>query len=108
MSYGLSGSYAGEANKICFYFDQMELEKVDPDKVEGWDVWKGRISYPHTGYHTGAQKSAIASNFNAKGFKLIDQDNGKVMLTKPVQPCNSYSVSVQVIGSSEVRKHGAK
>ncbi|MDB5138780.1 MAG: hypothetical protein JWR12_696 [Mucilaginibacter sp.] len=106
MSYGLSGSYPGEADRIRFYFDQMELEKVDPDKVEGWDVWHGRISYPHTGYQTGANKSAIANNVNAKDFKLIDQDNGKVMLAKPIEKVTSYIGSFQVMDFSEVRKPG--
>jgi hypothetical protein len=106
MSYGLSGNYPGEANKIHFYFDQMELEKVDPDKIEGWDVWKGRISYPHTGYQTGAQKSAIANNINAKEFKLIDQANGNTVLTKPITKVTSSIGSFQVMDFSEVRKPG--
>jgi len=106
MSYGLSGSYPGEANKIRFYFDQLELEKVDPDKVEGWDVWKGRISYPHTGYQAGAQKSAIANNIDAKEFKLIDQGNGKVALTKPIATVTSSIGSFRVMDFSEVRKPG--
>jgi hypothetical protein len=106
MSYGLSGSYPGEANQIRFYFDQMELEKVDPDKIEGWDVWKGRISYPHTGYQTGAQKSAIASDIDAKEFKLIDQANGSTVLTKPIKNITSYIGNFQVMDFSEVRKPG--
>jgi hypothetical protein len=106
MSYGLSGSYPGEADKIRFYFDQMELEKVDPDKAEGWDVWKGRIAYPHTGYQTGAQKSAIASGINAKDFKLTDQGNGKVVLIKPIKKVTSYVGNFQVMDFSEIRRPG--
>jgi hypothetical protein len=106
MSYGLSGSYPGEADKIHFYFDQMELEKVDADKFEGWDVWPGRISYPHTGYQSGAQKSAIANNIDAKDFRLINQDNGDVILTKPIENVTSHIGTFQVMDFSEVRKPG--
>jgi hypothetical protein len=106
MSYGLSGSYPGEADKLRFYFDRMELEKVDPDKVEGWDVWKGRISYPHTEYQTGAQKSAVANNIDAKYFKLIDQENGKAVLTKPIENVTSYIGNFQVMDFTDVRKPG--
>lgn len=106
MSYGLSGSYPGEADKIHFYFDQLELEKVNADKVEGWDVWPGRISYPHTGYQTGAQKSAIANNIDAKKFSLIDHDNGNVVLTKPIDNVTSSIGTFQVMDFSEVRKPG--
>jgi hypothetical protein len=106
ISYGLSGSYPGEAKTIRFYFDQMELEKVNPDKIEGWDVWAGRISLPHTGYQTGAQKTAIASNINATEFKLINPDNGQVVLTKPIKKETSYIGSFQVMDFSEVRTPG--
>ncbi|TWI95265.1 cellulase-like Ig domain-containing protein [Mucilaginibacter frigoritolerans] len=106
VSYGLSGSYPGESDKIHFYFDQMELEKVDPDKIEGWDVWKGRIAYAHTGYQTGAQKSAIGSYITAKDFKLINQLNGKVVLDKPVKQVNSAIGNFQEMDFSEVRTPG--
>jgi Glycosyl hydrolase family 9/Cellulase N-terminal ig-like domain len=106
MSYGLSGSYPGEAGNIRFYFDQLELEKVDPDKVEGWDVGRGRISYAHTGYQTGAQKSAIANNIDAKDFKLINQRNGNTVLSKPIEKVTSHIGSFQVMDFSEVRTPG--
>jgi hypothetical protein len=106
MSYGLSGSYPGEADKIHFYFDQLELEKVDPDKIEGWDVWKDRISYPHTGYQTGAQKSAIANNIDAKDFSVIDQANGKTVLRKPIEKLSSYIGNFQVMDFTGLRKQG--
>jgi hypothetical protein len=106
ISYGLSGSYPGEADKVRFYFDQMELEKVDPDKVEGWDVWKGRISYPHTGYQTGAQKTAIANNVHAQEFKLVNADDGKTVLTKAIEKQTSAIGSFQVMNFTEVRTPG--
>ncbi|MFC0516963.1 glycoside hydrolase family 9 protein [Mucilaginibacter angelicae] len=106
ISYGLSGSYPEEASKIHFYFDQMELEKTDADKVEGWDVAPEKISYAHTGYQTGAQKSAIANNINANEFKLINQDNGDVVLNKALQKVSSHIGNFEVMDFSEVRKPG--
>jgi len=41
VSYGLSGNAPGEADSINFYFDCLDLERVEPDKIEGWDVWPG-------------------------------------------------------------------
>jgi hypothetical protein len=105
LSYGLSGNYPEEADKIKFYFDQMELEKVEADKIEGWDVWSGRISYPHTGYQTGAQKTAIANNIDAKEFKLVS-DKGTVVLTKPIEKVTSQIGSFQVMDFTEVRTPG--
>jgi hypothetical protein len=106
ISYGLSGSYPEEADKIKFYFDQMELEKVNPDKTEGWDIWAGRISYPHTGYQTGAQKSAIANHINATAFTLINHDNGKIVLSKAIVKQTSAIGSFDVMDFSEIRTPG--
>jgi len=106
FSYGLSGSYPGEAGKIRFYFDQLDLEKVDPDKIEGWDVWKGRISFAHTGYQTGAQKTAIANNINAKEFSLVNKETGKAVLTKRIAGVRSYIGNFQVMDFSEEHAPG--
>lgn len=107
MSYGLSGNAPDEtSDKIHFYFDQMDLEKVEADKIEGWDVWKDRISYAHAGYQSGAQKSAIATNIDAKDFSLVDQENGDVVLSKPISKITSSIGSFQVMDFSEIRKAG--
>jgi hypothetical protein len=106
ISYGLSGNAPGEADSIKFYFSRLDLEKVEPDKIEGWDVWPGRISYSHDGYQTGAAKSAIASDLGATEFKLVDQANGEVVLSKPIQKVNTHLGNFQVMDFSEVRKDG--
>ena len=67
VAYGLSGSAPGEADSIRFFFDRLDLEKVDPDKVEGWDVWPGRISYSQEGYQPGAEKIAMLGEAEGAG-----------------------------------------
>jgi Glycosyl hydrolase family 9/Cellulase N-terminal ig-like domain len=106
MTYGLSGSAPGEADSIKFYFDRLDLEQVEPDKTEGWDIWPGRISYSHAGYQTGAPKSAVASGLDAKVFDLIDQQQGEVVLSKPIQTVNTHLGRYQVMDFSEIRKAG--
>jgi len=106
ISYGLSGSYPEEADSISFYFDKLDLELVDPDKTEGWDVWPGRISYSHDGYQTGATKTAIANGIDATEFKIVDQDNGEVVLSKNIEERKTQLGHFQVIDFSELRKPG--
>ncbi|MGC4035376.1 MAG: cellulase N-terminal Ig-like domain-containing protein [Chitinophagaceae bacterium] len=106
MSYGLSGNTPDEADTIQFYFDQLDLEKVEPDKTEGWNVWPGRISYSHAGYQTGAVKNAIANNIDATEFNLINQDNGEVVLKKSIETVSSHIGAFQVMDFSEIRKPG--
>jgi len=106
MTYGLSGSAPGEADSIKFYFDRLDLERVVPDKIEGWDVWPGRISYCHAGYADGAVKTAIASGLGATTFKLIDQQTGETVLSKSIMQSETHLGQFQVMDFSEVRKPG--
>jgi Glycosyl hydrolase family 9/Cellulase N-terminal ig-like domain len=105
-SYGLSGSAPGEADSIRFYFDDLSLERVDADKIEGWDVWKGRIAYSQAGYQTGAPKSAIASGLDARTFQLIDEPTGKVAFSGNVETVTSHIGVFQVMDFSGCRTPG--
>ena len=105
-SYGLSGSASGEADSIRFFFDDLALESVEPDHTEGWDVWPGRIAYSQDGYQTGAPKSAIASGLAASTFRVIDERDGREVLTKPVGTVRSYVGAFQVMDFSELRTPG--
>jgi hypothetical protein len=105
-SYGLSGNAPGEADSISFFFDRLDLERVDPDKTEGWDVWPGRISYSQAGYQAGAAKSAISNGINATTFRLIDQHSGKTILSKPIRVVQDRLGNFQVMDFSEVRTAG--
>lgn len=105
-SYGLSGSAPGEADSIRFFFDDLTLERVDADKIEGWDVWQGRIAYSQTGYQTGAPKSAIASGLDAKTFQLIDTHTGKIAFSGPVETTAVHTGVFQVMDFSGCRTPG--
>jgi Glycosyl hydrolase family 9/Cellulase N-terminal ig-like domain len=106
ISYGLSGNAPEEADSIQFYFDRMDLQLVTPDKTEGWDVCKDRISYSHDGYQTGSEKSAVASGLAAASFQIINQDNGEVVIEKPVENQHTNLGNFQVMNFSELRKPG--
>jgi hypothetical protein len=105
-SYGLSGSAPGEADSIRFFFDDLALERVEPDKTEGWDVWQGRIAYSQEGYQTGAPKTAVASGLAAKSFQVIDPQDGRVLLSKPIATLTTAIGTFQVMDFSELRTPG--
>jgi len=102
----MSGNEPEAADSLTYYFDRLELERVDPDYIEGWAVWPGRISYSHTGYQSGAMKSAIASGLNAREFRLIDCNTGTEVLTKPVETVKTHLGEFQVMDFSEVSQTG--
>jgi hypothetical protein len=103
----MSGHEPEAADVVSYDFDLMELQKVDPDYVEGWDVWPGRIGYSHTGYQSGAAKTAIASGVKAREFRLIDAATGKTVLSRPIQTFRGRLGEFQVMDFSEVRKSGS-
>ena len=103
----MSGHEPGAADVLTYDFDHLELEQVDPDYIEGWNVCPGRISYSHTGYQSGAAKSAIASGLKAKQFRLIDRATGKTVLAKPIQIVKTHLGEFQVMDFSEVCRDGS-
>ncbi len=105
--YEMDGNEPEAADTATFDFSRLELERVDPDYIEGWGVWPGRISFSHVGYQSGATKSAIASGLNARDFRLIDQTTGETVLTKPVQTVKTHIGTFQVLDFSEVRRTGS-
>ncbi len=107
FSYGMAGNEPDGADMIAFDFDRLELERVEGDYIEGWDVWPGRISYSHMGYSPGAVKSAIASGLRAKEFRLINQKTKQVVLAKPIQAVKTHLGSFQVMDFSEARQSGS-
>jgi hypothetical protein len=102
----MSGNEPEASDSLTYYFDRLELERVEPDYIEGWAVWPGRISYSHTGYQSGAMKSAIASGLDAREFRLINYHTGTEVLVKPVQTVKTHLGQFQVMDFSEVSKQG--
>ena len=103
----MSGHEPEAADVLTYDFDHLELELVEPDYIEGWGVWPGRISYSHTGYQSGATKSAIASGLKAKEFRLIDERTGQTVISKPLQTVRTHLGEFQLMDFSEVRQSGS-
>jgi hypothetical protein len=101
------GNEINASDTLTFYIDQLELQKVDPDKYEGWNVAPGRIAFSHTGYQTGTIKKAIASDVVASNFQVINQETGKSVFTKSVQKVKTRLGDFQVMDFSEIREPGS-
>jgi hypothetical protein len=106
FSYWVPKTVAEPDDHVVFDLDQLELERVDADHYEGWDVAPGRIAFSHSGYPAGATKTAIASDLAASEFQLIRMDTGGVVLRKPVKHVTTRLGQYQVMDFSEVREPG--
>ena len=103
----MSGHEPGAADVLTFCLDLLELERVEPDYIEGWEVWPGRIALSHPGYQTGSAKSALASGLKAGEFRLIDNASGKAVLSGEVRPVRTPLGEFQLMDFSGVRQDGS-
>lgn len=106
FAYSLPKMFPDPGDHTVLYIDQLELQTVIPDHVEGWDVAAGKIAFSHSGYAAGSSKSAIASDLAARTFSVVDQDSGKVVLSKQVQETKTSLGTYQVLDFSELSKPG--
>jgi hypothetical protein len=86
--------------------DQLELQQVDADQVEGWDVAVGRIAFSHSGYGAGAPKSAIASGLSAPQFSVLRTATNQIVLTKAVSTRKTALGQYQIMDFSEIHQPG--
>lgn len=104
--YRMQGNEPGAADTVCFDIDKLELQKVEADHFEGWDVAPGHISFSHTGYQTGSAKSAIGSTLQAKEFTLVNSDQNKIVLRKAIENLKSPLGEYQLIDFTEIDEEG--
>jgi hypothetical protein len=74
----LTGHMPEDEGIVTFDIDQIELQKVEPDQFEGWNVTPGKIAFSQVGYRPGDIKTALAPADAGDGFQIIDKDNKTV------------------------------
>ncbi|HEY3705567.1 MAG TPA: glycoside hydrolase family 9 protein [Terracidiphilus sp.] len=106
FAYSLPKKLPDPGDHTALDLDQLELQTVVPDHVEGWDVAAGKIAFSHSGYTVGTQKTAIASDLTASDFSLVDQETGKVVFTRPVKAARTPLGDYQTLDFSQFRQPG--
>jgi len=98
--------FAGLGDRIDFYIDEIELQNVNADYEEGWQVAPGKIAFSHTGYSTGGSKSALANNLDTDDFFIIDANSGEKVLSKKIEKTPTRFGEFQLMDFSELRSAG--
>ena len=107
IQYIMKGRLEHASGRVAIDVDRLELQRVEPDHYEGWNVASGGIAYSHAGYQSGAEKSAIASDLDTAAFELVRLDTGEAVLSKPVETVSTPLGRFQVMDFSEVRRPGS-
>jgi hypothetical protein len=106
FGYSLPRMIPNPGDQTVFYLDQLELQSVVPDYVEGWDVAPGKIAFSHAGYSPGTTKTAVASGLAAHDFSLVDEATGKAIYTGPVEERKTSLGAFQVLDFTSVQRPG--
>lgn len=106
FGYSLPRMFPNPGDQTVLYLDQLELQSVAPDYVEGWDVAPGKIAFSHAGYSPGTTKTALASGLVARDFSLIDEATGKAVYTGPVADSKTGLGKFQVLDFSAEQRPG--
>ena len=106
FAYSLPKMLPDLGDQTILYVDQLELQAVEADHVEGWDVAPGKIAFSHAGYTAGSTKTAIASNLDAHEFSVVEQGSGKIALTKAIQQQATPLGNYAVLDFSEIQTPG--
>jgi hypothetical protein len=109
IGYWVNKLLAAPSDRVAFEIGRVELQRVDPDHHTGWNVAPGKIAFSHSGYQTGASKTAIASDLRASHFEVLNLTNnalGDVILRKPVRMVNTRLGTYQEMDFSELKTAG--
>ncbi len=109
IGYWVNKMLAQPGDRVAFEIGRIDLQRVKPDHYEGWSVAPGTISFSHTGYPSGAVKTAIASDVTARTFRVRRVDAAgatRVVLEHPVQNVETRLGKFQQMDFSGVRAPG--
>ena len=107
FDYDMVGHENCAVDTACWYIDKLELQLVDPDLDEGWEVDKTKIAFSHAGYQPGACKSAIASVLTSDEFAIYDAASGDEVLRKSVETVTTVNGEYKVMNFTELTKEGS-
>jgi len=106
FAYSMPKMIPDPGDQTILYIDQLELQTVVPDYVEGWDVGPGKIAFSHAGYTAGSTKTAVASGLRSKDFSLVDAATGKTVVTRPVEQIKTALGNYELLDFSAVQQEG--
>ena len=101
----LTGHNPEESGIVTYDLDKLELQKVETDQYEGWNVTPGKISFSHVGYRPGDQKIAMAGEGAGNTFKVTDS-NGITVYSDKVNTISNINGEFHQMDFSRLDKTG--
>jgi hypothetical protein len=102
----LRGHGPDEDGKVIYDFDRLELQRVDADVYEGWQVDPRVIAYSQVGYRPLEPKVALAADSGDDRFEVVKADSGEVVLKGQAALTRNERGVFRRLDFSELRKPG--
>lgn len=90
---------------VTIDFDRLELQRVEPDHFEGWDLPAGQFAFAHTGYRPADRKVALAGPGQADVFTL-ETEQGKVVFSAEAQRTSNRGYEYRRLDFSDFHRTG--
>ena len=91
---------------VTYDVDLIELQLVDAEKYQGWEVAPGKIAFNHVGYKPWQTKIAYTGGVDASEFQVLDVNSQEVVATGPVETVVNERGTFQVMDFSDVHEPG--
>jgi hypothetical protein len=71
------------SSRLMLDFDQLQVERVVAEQVEGWHIAANKLAFSHVGYPLHGRKLAFGQGGQASSFDLVEADTGRVAASLP-------------------------
>jgi hypothetical protein len=106
IGYHLRGRMPGWARSGTLDLDRLELQVVDADHYEGWNVAPRGVAFSHVGYSTGSVKTAVVDGTEGGSFSVVETAGGTEVLSRDVKSVETPLGGFEVLDFSEVQDPG--
>lgn len=106
ISQALRGHEPEDEGVVTYDFDRLELQRVDPEPYEGWEVAPGRLAFSHAGYRPADEKLAVASRSGDTRFELVEASTGRTVADFPVKPVENQRGKFNVLDFTDFTQPG--
>ena len=101
----LIGHNPEEEGIVTYDFDQLELQLIDTDQYEGWEVAPGKFAFNHIGYRSADRKLAMVGEGAGDKFELLDRDS-RVVYSNVVKNIRNDRGMYRVIDFTDFMMNG--
>lgn len=101
----LIGYEPGNDEFVTYDFDRLQLQKVDADHYDGWNISDAQFAYSHVGYRPNDIKQALTDDSKGGEFQLLNTQK-EVVYTGVAKPIANKNGSFTLLDFTDFTTPG--